>query len=297
MTYYGSTQGHNGSVIGGIGRIGTMYGGSHALWNDETMADELVARAVSWIEGRDEERTFFLLFSSQDIHVPRTPHPRFRGATELGYRGDAMVALDWAVGQILEALDEQGLAGNTLVIFTSDNGPVYDDGYDDGTEVFTSREEVDQGHDGSGPWRGGKYQIYEGGTRVPFLVRWPGRVEPGVSPALVNQIDLLASFARLFEIELADRDAIDSRDTLDAFLGQDVEGLPYMIEEANRLALRRGTWKYVRAKQGGEPELFDLDADPSEQRNVAREHSDLARELEALLDRLAEAESGVRHAG
>ena len=110
-----------------------------------------------------------------------------------------MVAFDWAVGELLKTLEDSDLTENTIVIFSSDNGPVYDDGYDDGTTVRTSTKEIDQGHDGSGPYRGGKYQIYEGGTRVPFILRWPARVEPGVSDALVNQIDLLASFADLLD--------------------------------------------------------------------------------------------------
>ena len=112
---------------------------------------------------------------------------------------DAMVQLDWCAGEIMKALDEHGLADNTLVIFSSDNGPVYDDGYEDGTTVHTSSKEVDRGHDGSGPYRSGKYQIYEGGTRVPFIVKWPGHVTPGESAALVNQIDFIASFAELLK--------------------------------------------------------------------------------------------------
>ena len=156
MTYYKSSHGHNSSVINGIGRIGVQFGGKHALWNDETMADEFVKQAKKYIRSRKTEQPFFLYFSSQDIHVPRAPHPRFKGKSQLDFRGDAMVQLDWSTGQILEALRDQGLADNTIVIFSSDNGPVYDDGYEDGTTVRTSSEEVDRGHDASGPYRGGK---------------------------------------------------------------------------------------------------------------------------------------------
>ncbi|MEX1049145.1 MAG: sulfatase-like hydrolase/transferase, partial [Akkermansiaceae bacterium] len=198
MTYYKSTHNHNNSVINGIGRIGSQWGGKAALWNDETITDEFVKRSKTWLEKRDKTKPFFLFYAAQDIHVPRAPHPRFQGKTGLGHRGDAMVHFDWAVGELLKTLDEQGLAENTLVIFSSDNGPVYDDGYDDGTKVHTSTGEVDQGHDGSGPYRGGKYQIYEGGTRVPFIVRWPAKIKSGVSDALVSQIDFIASFAAMF---------------------------------------------------------------------------------------------------
>ena len=166
-TYYASSHGHDMSVINGIGRIGYMWGGASAVWDDETMADVFVDKAVAWLGEQEPGEPFFLYFSSQDIHVPRAPHPRFRDKSELGYRGDAMVQLDWACGQLLAALDEQGLADDTIVIFSSDNGPVYDDGYEDGTTVLTSTQESDRGHDGSGPYRGGKYQVYEGGTRVP----------------------------------------------------------------------------------------------------------------------------------
>jgi len=292
MTYYPSSHGHNNSVINGIGRIGRQFGGSHALWDDETMADVFVERASTWLAEQDEDQPFFLYFSSQDIHVPRAPHPRFQGTTGLGHRGDAMVALDWAVGELLAVLERKGLAEDTLVIFTSDNGPVYDDGYVDGTVVHTSTEEVDQGHDGSGPWRGGKYQIYEGGTRVPFVLRWPGRVAAGTSDALVSQIDLFASFAALLDLELADDDAIDSRDTLGAFLGTDPTGLDTMIEEAGTLALRKGHWKYIARKDGGE--LYDLSVDPGETRDVAAEFAPLAAELGIALEARRAATAGLR---
>ncbi|MEO0477964.1 MAG: arylsulfatase [Planctomycetota bacterium] len=299
MTYYASTQGHADSVIGGIGRIGFQWGGQSALWNDETMADVFVDRAKDFLARQSSKdsggQPFFLYFSSQDIHVPRTPHPRFRGASDLGYRGDAMVQLDWAVGQILESLDEQGLRENTIVIFSSDNGPVYDDGYDDGTTVFTSREEVDRGHDGSGPFRGGKYQIYEGGTRVPFLVRWPGEVEPGVSDAMVNQIDFLASFASMLGVEIPEGQAIDSRDSMEALLGQDPEGLSFMLEEARRLAIRTKRHKFIRGRRPDEVgELYDLEVDPGESDNLIEAQPEIAEDLHTLLDRIVEDPEGMR---
>lgn len=293
MTYYQSTHGHNQSVINGIGRIGYQFGGKSALWNDETMADEFTERAKKYITAK-RDKPFFLYFASQDIHVPRAPHPRFQGKTTLGHRGDAMVQFDWVTGQIMKVLEETGQKENTIVIFSSDNGPVYDDGYDDGTVVKTSHKEVDQGHDGSGIWRGGKYQIYEGGTRVPFIIRWPAGLEPGTSDAMVNQIDFVASFSKLLNVELAGEDACDSRDMLAAFLGDDTHGLPYMIEESHdRLALRRDSWKYIQGRRDrktkavvGNPELFNLDEDPGERRNLIRQHPEVAEELESLLDKL-----------
>lgn len=295
MTYYQSSHGHDNSVINGIGRIGTQWGGKSALWNDETMSDEFVKQARRFLAERRDGEPFFLYFASQSIHVPRTPNPRFHGKSELTYRGDAMVELDWCAGELLRTLDELGLAENTMVIFSSDNGPVYDDGYEDGTTVLTSTQEVDRGHDGSGPYRGGKYQIYEGGTRVPLIVRWPARVEPGVSNALVSQIDLLASFAALLGIELEAGQAIDSRNALPALLGEDAKGAPYVVEEAGGLALRRGKWKYVRPRKADAPgELYDLTKDAGERRNVIEEREELAKELAEQLERIASAPGGIR---
>ena len=302
MTYYKSSHGHNNSVINGIGRIGYQWGGKAALWNDETMADVFVERSKAWLAKRKKDEPFFLFFSSQDIHVPRTPHPRFRGKSGLSYRGDAMVALDWATGEILDALDEHGLSENTIVIFSSDNGPVYDDGYEDGTTVRTSTKESDRGHDGSGPFRGGKYQVFEGGTRVPFVIRWPGRIKPGRSTALVNQIDFLASFAALLGVELAEDQAIDSRNTLAAFLGKDERGLPFMIEEARRLALREGDWKYIqprrrRGRRAAKALLFNLKDDVGESKNLIDAEPERAARMRALLSELAADARGLRRRG
>ena len=303
MTFYSNTHGHNNSVINGIGRMGYMAGGKSALWDDATIADVFVERAVDYIAA-NKDKPFFLYFASQDIHVPRVPHPRFRGKTELGYRGDAMVQFDWSTGAIMKALEAHGLTENTIVIFSSDNGPTYDDGYEDGTTVSTSTKEVDQGHDGSGIYSGGKYQIYEGGTRVPFIIRWPARIEPGVSEAAVNQIDFMASFAALLGLELPENAAPDSRNTLAAFLGEDSIGLDFMIQEAGRRrALRQGDWKYIapsnRPKKkpnrghGLEAGLYNLKDDPGERNNIIANHPEKAEAMDAHLKALMEA-GGIR---
>ncbi len=298
MTYYKSTHGHNNSVINGIGRIGYMSGGKSALWDDETMADVLVEKTREYI-GKNKDKPFFLLFSSQDIHVPRVPHPRFHGKSELGYRGDAMVQLDWATGEIMKALEEHGLADNTIVIFSSDNGPVYDDGYDDGTTVLTSSKESDRGHDGSGVYRGGKYQIYEGGTRVPLIVRWPARIKPGTSDALVSQVDFVASFAAMVGVDLPNDAAPDSRDNLSALFGKDKTGSDFIVEHARGVALRRGSWKYIesqkhRNKDGvSEGELYNLNEDVGEQNNIIAHHPEVAKEMAALLESIKSG-NGIR---
>ncbi len=158
------SDGHNNSIVNGIGRIGFQTGGKSAHWIDEEMAEVFTGRAVRFIE-EQKNKPFFLYFATHDIHVPRVPHPRFAGRTSMGPRGDALVQFDWSVGEILAALDRLKLTGNTIVILTSDNGPVIDDGYRDfAVEKLGA-------HKPAGVFRGGKYSLFEGGTRVPFILR------------------------------------------------------------------------------------------------------------------------------
>lgn len=210
-----------------------------------------------------------------------------------------MVQFDWSTGEIMKALDENGLTENTIVIFSSDNGPVYDDGYRDGTSFKRSVKEVDRGHDGSGIYRGGKYQVYEGGTRVPLIIHWPDKINPGKNKAMVNQIDFLASFAAMFDIALPEGQALDSRNTLSTFLGEDEQGLPFMIEEGPKdIALRVGSLKYVvnlkgKGGKNTKEELYDLESDPSEQKNILSQYPEKAQRMSEQLENLINA-SGVR---
>ena len=262
QTYYTSSNGHNNSIIAGIGRIGYMSGGQSALWDDETMAQTFLQKAKDYINAQDGETPFFLYFSSQDIHVPRAPHTDFQGITGLGFRGDAMAQFDWVTGQIMQTLKDAGLDEDTIVIFSSDNGPVLDDGYNDG-----SSDDTAQGHDSSGIYRGGKYGILEGGTRVPFIVRWPAKIQPGVSSALVNQVDLMGSLANLVNVELPSGTARDSRNTMSALLGTDPAGLAFTVEQNNNggvKALRIGNMKYTSAGN-----LYDLSTDIQELTNLS----------------------------
>jgi arylsulfatase A-like enzyme len=207
------------------------------------------------------------------------------------------VEFDWATGEVLKMLEQQGITDNTIVIWSSDNGPVYDDGYEDGTTVRTSTKESDRGHDGSGPYRGGKYQIYEGGTRVPFIVRWPGKITPGKTDALFNQIDLIASFASLLDIKLAPNQAIDSRNALPALLGKDPKGQSYTIEEAGRsIALRQDYWKYITStrKKNNSGQLYNLKEDVGERNNVISQHPEIAKQMHTLLMKLFRSKDGLR---
>ncbi|HEU5116450.1 MAG TPA: arylsulfatase, partial [Isosphaeraceae bacterium] len=286
------SHGHDMSIVNGISRIGYMKGGKSALWTDEDMADTFTQKAVSFIKN-NVSKPFFLYFATHDIHVPRVPHPRFVGKSGMGPRGDAIVEFDWSVGEVLKALDEANLTDNTLFLLSSDNGPVIDDGYQDQAVQKLGS------HKAAGPYRGGKYSKFEGGTRVPLIVRWPGHVEPGTtSQALVNQVDFLASFAAL--VGQSDRvpTSLDSRDHLASLLGKNPVGREALVEQGNGLAVRRGKWKFIPASKGSKmnkstntelgndrvPQLYDLETDPGETRNVAKEHAEIVEQLRKELD-------------
>lgn len=272
---------HACSVTNGISRIGFMKGGKAALWKDDEVADDFVREAGKWIAA-NKDKPFFLFFPTSDIHVPRWPHERFRGKSALGLRGDAMASFDWSCGAILDLLDLHGLTENTIVILGSDNGPVYDDGYKDGTETRKANAPSDRGHFGAGPYRGGKYSIYEGGTRTPFIVRWPGKIEPGVSDALFSQTDLLGSFAALLDQDIPEGEAMDSRNELDTLLGKDKVGAEVILVQTNNksVALRYKQWKYIPGKQA---EVYDLSTDIGETDNLAKKRPEMTAKLEALM--------------
>ena len=289
------SHGHDMTIVNGISRIGYMSGGKSARWVDEDMADVITGKAVKFIE-QNKDRPFLLYFATHDIHVPRVSHARFAGKSGLGPRGDVILQFDWSTGEVLKTLDRLKLAANTLVILTSDNGPVIDDGYkDDAVEKLG-------GHKPSGPLRGGKYSAFESGTRVPFIVRWPGRVKPGVSGALVCQIDFFASFAAFTNQKLADTDAPDSFNVLPALLGESKTGRDHLVEQAAVLALIKGDWKYIEPGNGPkvlantntetgqapQPQLYNLADDLGETRNVAAEHPDAVQDLSALLKEIRE---------
>jgi arylsulfatase A-like enzyme len=288
------SHGHDQTIVNGISRIGYMSGGKAAWWVDEEISDVLTGKATRFIEQHRGE-PFFLYFASHDVHVPRVPDPRFAGKSGMGPRGDEILELDWAVGEIERTLERLGLADNTLLIFTSDNGPVVDDGYQD------RAVELLGGHRPAGPLRGGKYSAFDGGTRVPMIVRWPGHVRPGTtSDALLSQVDLLASFASLTGVPLAAADAPDSYDILPALLGRSPTGRDDLVEHAGSLSLIRGHWKYIEPGKGPRmnrqtntelgndpaPQLYDLSTDLGERRNVASRHPEVVREMAALLGKI-----------
>jgi arylsulfatase A-like enzyme len=282
---------HSNTVVNGVSRIGFMKGGRSAHWVDEDFPHVFNEKALAFIDGA-KDKPFFLFYSFHDIHVPRMPHADFAGKSTLGPRGDAIAQVDWVVGQIVAALKQKGLADNTLIIFTSDNGPVLDDGYAD--------EAVQRigDHTPGGPFRGGKYSAYEAGTRVPTIVWWPAHVKPDVSDALLTQVDLVASLAALVHAPAIDN--IDGEDQLNAWLGQDHTGRKTMIEESFTLSLREGHWKYIQPFTGTAPtwmdnkkiehglsnvgQLYDLERDPGEKQNLAGKLPEQAGRMQRTLD-------------
>lgn len=289
--------GHDQTIVNGIPRIGYMTGGYAARWKDEEIADRITEKALEFIDTH-HEHPFFLYFSTHDIHVPRVPHERFAGESDIGVYGDVIMQMDWSVGQIMERLEEYGLTGRTLVIFSSDNGPVLDDGYHDGSVEETGE------HRPAGPYRGGKYSAFEGGSKIPFIVHWPERVEPGVTDALFSQVDLLASVAALIGHQDPDGIHYDSINHLSALLGEDSVGREMVIHQnmGGTLSLIRGEWKYIEPGDGPalnpytrpmiemgndpEPQLYNLRDDPGETRNLAETHPGMVRELAGLLEKL-----------
>jgi arylsulfatase A-like enzyme len=284
---------HDQTIVNGIGRIGFMSGGKAARWVDEDMADVITRKAVAFVED-NKDRPFLLYFATHDIHVPRVPHRRFAGQTSMGPRGDAIVQFDWSTGEILKVLDKLKLNEKTLVILSSDNGPVVDDGYQD------QAVEKLGGHRPAGPFRGGKYSAFEGGTRVPFLVCWPGRVRPGVSDALVCQVDLLASLSALLREKPDLTTAPDSLNVLPALLGDARTGRAHLVEQANVLSLRQGSWKFIEPGEGPKrleatntetglaptPQLYHLTADLGETQDLAGHEADRLRQFEKTMQEI-----------
>ena len=284
-------HGHNSSIVNGIGRIGFMKGGEAAKWTDIEMADHFLVKAQNYVKTH-KENPFFLYYAMQQPHVPRTPHPRFVGTSGMGPRGDVILEADWMIGEFMKTLKEEGILENTLIVFSSDNGPVLNDGYyDDAVEKLGK-------HDPSGGLRGGKYSIFEAGTRVPFITYWKGTIKPAVSDAIVCQMDLLASIATLTGTS---EKTTDSKDLLQTFLGNAEKGRDHLVIEAtSRTALRSGDWLMIPAYKGvnfrekvgievgsfPEFQLYNLREDVGQQNNLAKTNpkklAEMIQEFEAL---------------
>jgi len=298
------SHGHDMTIVNGIGRIGWMTGGKNALWVDEDIADTIIRETTSYIE-QHKRKPFFLYVGTHDIHVPRVPHKRFAGKSGMGPRGDAILQLDAQVGAILKALDKNGLSNNTMVVFTSDNGPVVDDGYEDQAVALLGD------HKPAGPLRGGKYSLFEGGTRVPFLVRWPAgqRSSPEDAPktnsgrvitSIISLVDMLTSFDTILSPGSSKPFSGDGLDVSDALRGTGPGKRNYIVEHAGRLALRWEKWKYIPPGKGvafqpltgtetgnlDADQLYNLDTDPHEDRNIAAANPNVITRMKGMLAQL-----------
>lgn len=289
------SHGHDMSIVNGISRIGYMKGGKAALWKDEDMADVITSKATSFIE-RNKNNPFFLYFATQDAHVPRVPHPRFAGSSGMGPRGDAIVEFDWSVGEIVKTLKKLGIEKNTIIILSSDNGPVVDDGYkDQAVELLGS-------HKPAGNFRGGKYSSFEGGTRVPGILCWPGKVKPAVSNKLLCQIDMIASFASMLKVKIPTGAAPDSENHLNAWLNNGGKGREYLVLQNvhNTLSLVNGNWKYISPSKApafgahtnteygnlNQDQLYNLNNDQGEKVNLASQNPQLVEKFRAKLKQI-----------
>lgn len=295
---------HNKSIINGVSRMGWMKGGKSAEWKDEDFYSVFTNKANQFIE-KNKKSPFFLFFSFHDIHVPRLPNKMFQGKTDMGPRGDAIVQMDWITGQIVNKLKSVGILDNTLVIFTSDNGAVVHDGYyDDSIRLLGD-------HKPNGIYRGSKYSAYEAGTRVPTIIHYPNAVKPGVSDALMSQIDIYASLAKLVKVDLAKNEAIDSENHLAAFFDASKSARRLLIEESpGALSLRENNWKYIqiskRAKKGkkskrkmrpvngnnvergylAEVQLFNLETDVEETINLAKQDPKRSIKMKKIIQQI-----------
>lgn len=284
-------HGHNNSIINGIPRIGYMKGGESAKWDDENMTDHFLAKAKSYVK-RHKNKPFFLFYAMQQPHVPRTPHPRFVGSSGLGPRGDVIVEADWAIGEFIKTLETEELLEKTLIILSSDNGPVLNDGY------YDAAVEKLGNHDPNGGLRGGKYSLFEAGPRVPFIMYWKGTIEPRISDALICQIDLLASISKLIgNIKITK----DSQELLDVFLGKSENGRKNLIIEAtSRTALRNGDWLMIPPYKGKSIEeevnietgnsniyqLYNLKEDIKQRINLAESNPKKLKEMITIFETL-----------
>lgn len=288
-------HGHNNTIVNGIGRIGFMSGGKTARWTDEEMPLTFLEKAKAFIDV-SKSKPFFLFYALTEPHVPRMPSTMFKGKSGLGFRGDAILQLDWTVGEIIKQLKAAGIEKNTLIIFSSDNGPVLDDGYMDGAVMQLN------GHTPNGPLRGGKYSALEAGTRVPFIVHWPAKVKPAVSDKLISQIDLIASFSKMLHQSIPMGEAADSESLLGTLIGTSKHGRSTLIKQAAALSIIKDGWKYIEPNAGPAntnplltnietgnallPQLYNLNDDVAEKNNLAARYPQKVKELAALLQKL-----------
>ena len=261
---------------------------------------DFARESVAYIDRRAEQpdQPFFLYLPLTSPHTPIVPSAKWQGKSSLGKYGDFLMETDWVVGQVMQALERHKLTDNTLVVFTTDNGC---------SPAAKISELESKGHKPNAHWRGHKADIYEGGHRVPFIVRWPAKVKPGtVSDRLTCQTDFVATCADILGVELAADAGVDSFSFLPELLGQESEERAAVVHHSigGFFAIRKGKWKLClcpgsggwsaprpgKAPKGSPPvQLFDLEADPGERTNLQDKHPDIVKaltdELQSFVDR------------
>jgi len=295
---------------------------AHALYDDEFVGTKLTDKAVNWIKAQ-RNSPFFLYLATTNIHHPFTPHPRFKGSSACGRYGDFVHELDWIVGEVMSVLNDTGVADNTLLVFTSDNGGMFNQG---GQDAWMA------GHTLNGKLLGFKFDAWEGGHRVPFIARWPGKIKAGSrSKQLICNVDIFATLAALTGTPVKPGQGQDSVNILPALIGEPKAPLRKHLllaaRQPSHLALRKGKWMYISARGGGgftsrqrgahafggpaaitftqransdiengklrtdapPAQLYDLESDLAQTKNLYREHAELVQEMEVLLRRYAPA--------
>ena len=270
--------------------IASNQGPALKNWSFEAILPALGDRASQWIgEYAQSDQPFFLFMALTTPHTPISPSQAWQGKSDLGPYGDLVMETDAIVGQVLAALDKSGIADNTLVIFTTDNGFAH----------YVGVKELEEaGHFPSGPLRGYKSDVWEGGHRVPTIVRWPGKVEPGsVNHQLVHQADLLATFADILGHELPANAGEDSFSLLPLFDDPATPVRPHAINQSisGMLAVRQGPWKLIFGQgsggwtEGGDQhpaQLYNLADDLGETHNLYAEHPERVAAMTSLMEKL-----------
>lgn len=312
-------------------RVGNWFGGAtaaHKLYNDFELGTEMANRATKWIGERPStssgqvDAPFFMYLATTNIHHPFTPHPRFQGTSQCGLYGDFIHELDWMVGEVVKALEAKGVADNTLIIFTSDNGGMFNHG---GQEAFKD------GHRQNGDLLGFKFGSWEGGHRIPFIAKWPGKIESNtVSAQMISSVDLLATFGAITEQDVEPAQLADSVNILPALISDTKTPVRNTLVVTPRysaqMMARRGKWCYIVGQNSGgfnggpgthaaggaiaaayvgnvnsdfdakgkympdapEAQLYDLEADVNQTNNVYKEYPEVVQEMKALLKEACE---------
>ena len=300
-------------------RSRNAFGGAkeaHKLFNDYQVGTTFAKKSVEWIKGRND-KPFFLYLATTNIHHPFTPAKRFQGTSQCGLYGDFIHELDWIVGEVVKALEEKGVADNTLIIFTSDNGGMFNYG---GQAAFKA------GHRINGDLLGFKFGVWEGGHRIPFIVKWPGKIKAGsTSTQTMSGVDLFATFAAITGQAVDKKQAVDSVNMLPALVGDPEEPIrEHLILAPNKgthLSVRQGKWMYIpkqgsggfggktpsshtfagppaatfvgsvnsdiengKIKKGAPPaQLYDLESDRAQTKNVYGENPEIVKQMQTLL--------------